>query len=326
MIGGSRERDLNQFDQFKTQIDGLDIHFVWQRAGSTNALPLLLVHGYPDSFTTYAKVVGPLADPAGHGGRPEDAFDIVVPSLPGYGFSDRPQEPGWGIARVAVTFAKLMARPGLHALCGPRCRSGMCGRHPDGVPRSRSDRRWYFNDCAVGPPPDVTDPSAGVPAAELERMTAREAELRDENAYIEMNSAKPQSVAYELTDSPAGLAAWIVDKYRAWCDCDGNPETKFTKDELLTNITVYWVTATAGSAGRIFRESRSDPDTTGRRVEVPTGFAVFPRNVTLAPRRWVEARYNVTRWTEMPRGGHFAALEEPELFINDLRAFFQDHR
>ena len=321
-----QERDLNQFDQFKTQIDGLDIHFVWQRAGSTNALPLLLVHGYPDSFTTYAKVVGPLADPAGHGGRPEDAFDIVVPSLPGYGFSDRPQEPGWGIARVAVTFAKLMARLGYtrYAVQGAGLGCAVATQ------MAFHDRArivgGYFNDCAVGPPPDVTDPSAGVPAAELERMTAREAELRDENAYIEMNSAKPQSVAYELTDSPAGLAAWIVDKYRAWCDCDGNPETKFTKDELLTNITVYWVTATAGSAGRIFRESRSDPDTTGRRVEVPTGFAVFPRNVTLAPRRWVEARYNVTRWTEMPRGGHFAALEEPELFINDLRAFFQDHR
>ena len=321
-----QEQRLNQFDQFKTQIDGLDIHFVWQRAGSTDALPLLLVHGYPDSFVTYAKVIDPLADPTGHGGRPEDAFDIVVPSLPGYGFSDRPQEPGWGTARVAGTFATLMARLG-YARYGIQGAGLGCAV---ATQMALNDRAHivgaHFNDCAVSPPPDATDPFAAVPAAERDRMTAREEELRDENAYLEMNSAKPQSVTYELTDSPGGLAAWIVDKYRAWCDCDGDPETKFTKDELLTNITVYWVTATAGSAARIFRESRGDPDTTGLRVAVPTGFAVFPKNITLAPRSWVEARYNVTRWTEMSRGGHFAALEEPELFVDDLRAFFQAHR
>jgi pimeloyl-ACP methyl ester carboxylesterase len=185
-------------------------------------------------------------------------------------------------------------------------------------------RGLHFNDCSVPPPPG-NPPETGVPPADLQRMRAREAELKFERAYLELNSKKPDFAGYELVDSPIGLAAWIVDKYRAWSDGDRNPEKKFTKDELLTNIMVYWVTETGASAGRIYRESRRDAKVSFK-VGTPTAYAVFPKNETLLPRRWIEARYNVTRWTEMPRGGHFAALEEPELFVGDVRAFFRSFR
>ena len=319
----TQEQRLNRFPQFKTNIDGLDLHFIHQRAKASNAVPLVLLHGYPDSFVTFTKVIDALTDPASHGGQPEEAFHVIVPSLPGYGFSERPRQPGWGAARAAAAFTTLMARlgytqyavqgGGLGCVIGTRMalhdRAHVLGQH--------------FNDCAV--PASPADPEAGVPPAELQRMKARQAELADEQAYLEMADKKPHTVGYELVDSPIGLAAWIVDKYRAWCDCDGNPEKKFTKDDLLTNIMVYWVTETGASAGRIYRESRRDVKFPGK-VETPTAYAVFPKNMTLAPRRWIEARYNVTRWTEMPRGGHFAALEEPELFVGDVRAFFRSFR
>ena len=321
-----QEGRLDRFDQFKTKVDGLDIHFIRQRAKSANALPVIFVHGYPDSFVTFSKVIDALSDPVSHGGRAEDAVDVIVPSLPGYGFSERPREPGWGTARVAAALSTLMARLGYTRYAVQGAGLGCV----IGTQMALHDRAHivaeHFNDCSVGPPAGVNDPDGGVTQAERERMTAREGELANEQAYIVMNSAKPQTVAYELIDSPVGLAAWIVDKYRAWCDCGGNPEKKFTKDELLTNITIYWVTETAGSAGRIYRESRQDPRTLDGRIDIPTGYTVFPKNTVLPPRRWLEARYNIARWTTMPRGGHFAALEEPELFVDDLRAFFRDRR
>ena len=319
----TQEQRLNRFPQFKTNIDGLDLHFVHQRATTADAVPLVLLHGYPDSFVTFTRVIDALADPASHGGQPEEAFHVVVPSLPGYGFSERPRQHGWGATRAAAAVTTLMARLGYTRYAvqgaGLGCVIGTRMALHDGA-RVLGE---HFNDCSVPAPPG--DPEAGVPPADLQRMRAREAELASEQAYLEMNSKKPHTAGYELVDSPIGLAAWIVDKYRAWCDCDGNPEKEFTKDDLLTNIMVYWVTETGASAGRIYRESRRDVKFSGK-VETPTGYAVFPKNMTLPPRRWMEARYNVTRWTEMPRGGHFAALEEPELFVRDVRAFFQQFR
>ena len=320
-----QERRLNEFEQFKTNIDGLDIHFIHRRSTQPNALPLVLIHGWPGSFFEFTKIITPLADPVSHGGRAEDAFHVVVVSVPGHGFSDKPREPGYGAQRTAAMIAKLMARLG-YSHYGAQ--AGDFGANIS---------RWlaltdpghivglHLNFCTAGAPPGVDDPNAGVPESELQRMQARQAFMASERGYAEIQGTKPQTLGYGLNDSPAGLAAWIVEKFRTWCDCDGDVEKKFTKDEILTNITIYWVTQTITSSARRYYEQRRDTAPQGR-VEVPTACAVFPKEIQLPPRRWVEARYKLTRWTEMPRGGHFAALEQPELLLGDIRTFFRDLR
>jgi epoxide hydrolase len=321
-----QERRLNQLPQFQTTIDGVDIHFVHQRSKNPSALPLVLTHGWPGSFIEFTKIVGPLTDPVAHGGRAEDAFHVVAISLPGFGFSGKPRERGFAPVRMAAIIATLMARLGysrygaqggdwggnISRLLGINDPSHVVGVHS--------------NFCNAGPPLGVQDPNAGIPANELERMRARQAFFETERGYFLVQSTKPQTVGYGLNDSPAGLAAWIVEKFRSWCDCDGDVEKKFTKDQLLTNITIYWVTETIASSARIYYENQRAAAAQGGRVAVPMGCALFPKEIVLPPRRWVEARDNVTWWTEMPRGGHFAALEEPELLVNDIRGFFRTVR
>jgi len=321
-----QERRLNQLEQFTTQIDGLNVHFIHRRSKQPNALPLLITHGWPGSFVEFTKIIGPLADPAAHGGRPEDAFDLVLPSIPGFAFSDKPREAGYDPARIAATEAKLMARLGYQ-------RYGVQGGDWGaiiGAQVARNDAAHvaglHLNMCTA-PPPAGVDSSAGLSEAERTRLKARDGFQAEETGYQQIQGTKPQTLGFALNDSPVGLAAWIVEKFRTWCDCDGNPEKIFTKDELLTNITLYWVTQTAASSARIYYESRHAPPAVNpRRIEAPTACADFPREVIWSPRRWLEARYNITRWTEMPRGGHFAALEQPALLVDDVRAFFRDLR
>jgi pimeloyl-ACP methyl ester carboxylesterase len=319
------ERRLNQFDQFTTVVDGLEIHFIHQRARHPNALPIVLLHGWPGSIVEFTKIIGPLTDPTAHGGNPADAFHVVAISLPGFGFSGKPAERGYSPERMARVVATLMARLGYtrYGLQGGDWGSAIArfaalndASHVAGL---------HLNFCLAGPPPGVKDPNEGVPPAELERMRARQAFFETERGYFLEQSTKPQTIGYALDDSPAGLAAWIVEKFRSWCDCDGEVERKFTKDELLINITIYWVTQTATSAARIYYENQRAPGPQ-RKVEVPTACAVFPKEISIPPRRWVEAQYNLTRWTEMPGGGHFAALEEPALLVEDVRAFFRTLR
>jgi len=319
------ERRLNQFNQFTTNIDGLDIHFIHQRSRNAVALPLAVTHGWPGSIVEFTKIIGPLTDPAAHGGNAADSFHVVAISLPGFGFSGKPTERGYGPERIAGIIAKLMARLGYsrYGLQGGDWGSSISrfaalndASHVAGL---------HLNFCLAGPPPGVKDPNDGVPQAEIERMRARQAFFETERGYFLEQSTKPQTVGYALDDSPAGLAAWIVEKFRSWCDCEGNVEKKFTKDDLLTNITLYWVTQTAASSARIYYENQRAKPPQGR-VTVPTACAVFPKEISFAPKRWVEAQYNLTRWTEMPRGGHFAALEEPDLLVDDLRAFFRTRR
>jgi epoxide hydrolase len=330
----AQERHLNQFEQFKTNIDGVAIHFIHRRSKEPNAFPLILTHGWPGSFAEFAKVIGPLTNPVRHGGRPEDAFDVVIPSVPGYGFSEKPLQPGYGTERIAALFAKLMARLGYqrYGAQGGDVGSGVSTQlalddaHVAGL---------HLNLCG-GAPPDPSDPFAGVPAEELAKMREREAFwTEEERGYSHIQGTKPQTIGYALNDSPVGLAAWIVEKFRTWCDCDGNPEKVFTKDELLTNITIYWVTQTPTSAARYYYENGPRPGlgpgrhpaaSSKQRVEVPTACAAFPKEIRFTPRRWLETRYNLTRLTIMPRGGHFAALEQPELLVDDVRAFFRDLR
>ena len=319
------ERRLNQFDQFKTNIDGLDVHFIHQRSKNPNAMPIAITHGWPGSVVEFTKVIGPLTDPAAHGGNASDSFHVVAISLPGFGFSGKPTERGYSPERIAGTVAKLMARLGYtrYGLQGGDWGSSISrfaaindASHVAGL---------HLNFCLAGPPPGAKDPNEGVTPAELERSRARQAYFDNERGYFLEQSTKPQTIGYSLDDSPAGLAAWIVEKFRSWSDVDGVVEKKFTKDELLTNIMIYWVTQSGASSARIYYENqRAKPPQ--KRVEVPTGCAVFPKEISIAPRRWVEAQYNVTRWTEMPRGGHFAAMEEPDLFVDDVRAFFRTVR
>ena len=322
----AQERRLNQFEQFTTTIDGLTVHFVHHRSKNPNALPLLVTHGWPGSFVEFAKIIGPLTDPAAHGGTAADAFHVVMPSIPGFAFSQAPKEAGYDPARIAVLEAKLMARLGY-------TRYGVQGGDWGsiiGTQVALADAPHvaglHINMC-FGAAPSGTDPNAGLTEKEVERVKARQIFQTEETAYQAIQNTKPQTIGVALNDSPVGLAAWIVEKFRTWCDCDGNPESVFTKDELLTNITLYWVTQTAASSARIYYESRHTQSlTAGRRIEVPTACADFPKEIIWSPRRWLEGRYNITRWTEMPKGGHFAALEQPQLLVDDVRAFFRDLR
>ena len=320
------ERRLNAFDQYKTVIDGLDIHFIHQRSPEENALPLIITHGWPGSVAEFLKVIGPLTDPAAHGGDPADAFHVVAPSMPGYGFSDKPQEPGFGPEQIADVNAKLMARLGYERYgtqggdWGSIVSRWHAFKHPEQV------AGLHINMVVAEPPPGVDDPTAGVPPEELQRSQDRQAYYNgEENGYAQIQGTKPQTVGYGLNDSPAGQAAWIVEKFRAWCDCNGDPESVFTRDELLTNIMIYWVTQTATSSARLYYEAGNALAGLGR-VEVPTGAAIFPYELFIAPRAWAESSYNLTHWTEMPRGGHFAAMEQPELLVEDLRTFFRTVR
>jgi len=319
------EHRLNQFDQFTTTIDGLDIHFIHQRSRNANAMPLVISHGWPGSFVEFTKIIPLLTDPAAHGGNAADAFHVVAISLPGFGFSGKPTERGYGPERIAAIVAKLMARLGYtrYGLQGgdwgasvSRFAAMNDASHVVGL---------HSNFCLAGPPPGVKDPNEGVPPAEIERTRARQAFFETERGYFLEQSTKPQTIGYALDDSPAGLAAWIVEKFRSWSDSNGDVEKSFSRDDLLTNITLYWVTQTATSSARIYYENQRAP-AAPRRVEVPTACAVFPKEISIPPRRWAEAQYNVTRWTEMPRGGHFAALEEPQLLADDIRAFFRTLR
>ena len=321
----AQERALNRFEQFTTTIDGLTIHFIHRRSKQAGAFPLLITHGWPGSFVEFAKVIGPLTDPAAHGGRAEDAFDVVIPSIPGFAFSDKPRAAGYDTAKIGAIEAALMARLGYRKYGVQGGDWGSIIGTQIALNDAPHVAGLHINMC-TGAAPAGSDPNAGLTDAEKERLKVRQTFQAEETGYQQIQGTKPQTIGIALNDSPAGLAAWIVEKFRTWCDCDGNPEKIFTKDELLTNITLYWVTQTAASSARIYYESRHAAPAAPRRIETPTACADFPKEIIWSPRRWLEARYNITRWTVMPRGGHFAAFEQPELLVDDVRAFFRTVR
>jgi epoxide hydrolase len=321
----AQERRLNQFPQFKTTIDGVDVHFVHQRSSQASATPLVLIHGWPGSFFEFTKVIGPLTEPTKFGGSASDAFHVVALSLPGYGFSGKPRTGGYGPTRMARTVAQLMARLG-YARYGAQ--GGDWGAsivrqlgHVD-----PAHLIGLHSNMCIAAAPGGPNPNDGVPEDELERLQAAQARTTTELGYFQIQSTKPMTVGYGLNDSPAGLAAWIVEKFRTWSDSGGNVEKRFTKDELLTNITIYWVTETGPSSVRLYYENRLDGGVQGR-VEVPFACARFPAEIfAIAPKQWIEKQYNLQHLTDMPRGGHFAALEEPELLVEDVRRFFRGRR
>jgi microsomal epoxide hydrolase len=316
------EAQLNGFDQFLVQIDGQPLHFVHQRAQRSRALPLLLLHGWPSTFAEFARLIPPLAAPAAG----EPAFHVIVPSLPGYGFSGPTLEPGWTPQRMAAAFAELMSglgyrRFGVHGGdWGASIGSELARAFPERVVGLHLSMVFPIR-------PRVSDPLEGLSPAEQSALDRMYADGQRESGYQHLQSTRPQSLAPGLNDSPAGLAAWIAEKFRAWSDCGGNLEAAFTRDELLTCISIYWFTQTIHSSMRLYFESQR----TGRRgsgpaarIPVPMGHARFPGDAFRTPRRWAEHLYDVRRWTELPRGGHFPALEVPDLLLAELRAFFAD--
>ena len=311
----SREAALNRFDQFITEIDGLDIHFIHQRSPHADAFPLVITHGWPGSIVEFHKVIEPLTNPPT--GRPEDAFHVVCPALPGYGFSGKPATTGWGVERIARAWDTLMRRLQYR-------RYGAQGGDWGAAVTTQLGRNAgqciavHLNMPLAMPPKDLTDDVAD---DEQRALAAMAEHRRWGTGYSKQQSTRPQTVGYGLVDSPVAQMAWIIEKFWSWMDCNGHPENVLSRDELLDNVMMYWATGSGASSARLYWESLSAFAKVAR-VEVPTGIAAFPKEVLPAPRRWCEPAYNITHWSDMPRGGHFAAFEQPELFVDDVRAFF----
>ena len=322
----AREAELARLPRFRVRLGGLGIHFVHAKAVAPAGpvLPLVLSHGWPDSFWRYAKVIPLLTDPGAHGADPADAFDVVVPDMPGYGYSDRPGGAPLDSIAVAGLWAQLMDLLG-YARFGAA--GGDIGSHVSRyLGLDYPDRVAAVHRTDGGVPVFSGDPASLTPE-ERAWMADMAAWGAAEGGYSAMHRTKPQTAAFGLTDSPAGLAAWIVEKLRAWSDCGGDIERAFTKDEILTNITIYWLTGTIGSSMRMYRANAAIPGAQlARRVEVPSGFSLFPGDIGRPPRAWLERTANLVRVTEPPRGGHFAPFEEPELYAAELRAFFRPYR
>ena len=322
----AQETALARLPHFRVSLGGLGIHFVHVRAATPTGpvLPLVLGHGWPDSFWRYTKVIPLLSDPAAHGADPADAFHVVVPDIPGYGYSDRPAGPSLDTIAVAGLWAELMSVLG-YAQFGAA--GGDLGSHVSRyLGLNYPERVVAVHRTDAGVPVFAGDPADLAPE---ERAFLQDAAAwgATEGAYAAMHRTKPQTAAVGLTDSPAGLAAWIVEKLRSWSDCDGEVERRFTKDEILTNVTLYWLTGTIGSSMRMYRANAAIPPAQhARRVEVPSGFSLFAGDVVRPPRAWLERTTNLVRMTEPARGGHFAPFEEPELYAEELRAFFRPYR
>jgi microsomal epoxide hydrolase len=283
------------------------------------------VHGWPGSIVEFTKIIGPLTEPQKFGGNASDAFHVVALSLPGYGFSGKPQERAWSNKKIAGVIAQLMPRLGYTRYAAQGGDWGGIIMRQLGLTDPQHLIGLHSNLCITSRPP-TGDPWEGVPADERKMVEAIASRLPTEQGYSGIQGTKPMTLGYSLADSPVGLAAWIVEKFRTWSDSNGNVESKFSKDELLTNITIYWATETGPSSVRLYYENRTDPQLNGR-VEVPFACARFPKELFgVAPRKWIEAQYKLERLTDMPRGGHFAALEEPQLLVEDMRTFFRGRK
>ncbi|MFF2090898.1 epoxide hydrolase family protein [Paenibacillus sp. NPDC058174] len=322
----AQESKLNRLSQFRSNIDGIDVHFVHERGKGPNPLPIILTHGWPDSYLRYEKMIPLLTDPARYGGNAEDSFDVIVPSLPGFGFSGHPDRPGVNNFVVSQMWAKLMTQElgyNKFAAAGGDMGSGvtryLAAHYPEllvGI---------HLTD--VGIIKSLMASSDDSALSEEERQYKKKAAewISNEGGYMSIQSTKPHTVAYGLSDSPVGLAAWIIEKLRAWSDCKGDLSQKYSMDELLTHVMIYWVTNTSGpAANRYYENSHSLPPLGP--IEVPTGLALFPEDILPPPRSWTERQFNITRWTTMPSGGHFTAIEEPELLAEDIRAFYRSIR
>jgi len=320
------ESRLNALPQFRTEIDGLGIHFLHIPSPHPEALPLVITHGWPGSIVEFLKVIGPLTDPAAHGGDPADAFHVVCPSLPGYGFSDKPSRPGWNIQQIAAAWAALMARLGYERYgaqgsdWGTSISASLAQQDPG-----------HVAGIHLTPPLAPPDPATFDDLTEREReaLASMERSAEWDSGYSQEQSTRPQTIGYALVDSPAALCAWIMEKFWAWTDSDGHPETVLTRDELLDNVMLYWLPRAGASSARLYWESSRQVNEwisgpTDDTVDVPTGCSIFPKEIQRTSRRWAEKRFlDIRYWNEPDRGGHFAAFEQPDLFVEEVRAFFR---
>jgi pimeloyl-ACP methyl ester carboxylesterase len=300
------------------------IHFVHERGRGPSPIPILLLHGWPGSFLEMLKLVPLLTNPAAHGGEPVDSFDVVVASLPGFGFSSRPCQGGMNTDRMSTLLAQLMSDVGYERFA---CHGGDFGASVSSWLGRRHPARligMHLNYIPRSYRPGL-EPGAGL--SEAEQLYLADAQRWEEEfgAYAQIQLRTPQTISYGLNDSPAGLAAWILEKFRDWADCAGDLEKRFTWDELLANLTLYWMTETIHSSCRLYFEQRTAPLrlSLGERIDVPCGIAHFPKEAPFPPRAWIERGYNVQQWTEFASGGHFPALEEPEALAQDIRTFFR---
>ena len=317
----AREALLNRFPQFKTEIDGLGIHFIHVRSPHTDATPLIMTHGWPGSIVEFHKVIEPLTDPTTHGGSAADAFHIVCPSLPGYGFSDKPTRSGWNVQRIARAWSELMPRLGYKRYAAQGGDWGSAVTTCIGIQDPVNCIGIHLNMLFAPPDPEAKDLT--------EREKSAIASIKHYNewdsGYSKQQSTRPQTLGYGLCDSPVGQMAWIVEKFWSWTDCDGHPENVLTRDELLDNVMMYWVTASAASSGRLYWESFRNVPTDP--VTVPTGCSIFPKEILRTSRRWAEKRFkNLVYFNELDKGGHFAAFEQPETFVREVRASFRQIR
>ncbi len=316
-----QEAALNEFAQFTTVIDDQNVHFLHVRSPEPEALPLLITHGWPGSIAEFLDIIGPLADPAAHGGDPADAFHVIAPSIPGFGFSGPTHETGWNTVRVARAWAELMSRLGYErygaqggdtgALVSPEL-GRIDPEHLAGI---------HVNNLLTFPSGQLDNLSD----ADQGRLKLMQHWQNEMAGYASIQSTRPQTLAYALTDSPAGQLAWIVEKFKEWTDPAARlPEDAVDRDRLLTDVSIYWLTATAGSSARLYYEGAKSWGQPTEPSAVPTGVAVFPMDITI--RRIAESQHNIVHWTEFDRGGHFAAMEAPDLLVADVREFFRPLR
>lgn len=318
----TRQQIHNRYPQFQTEIDGLDIHFIHARSTVASARPLLITHGWPGSVVEFHKVIEPLIDPLNHGGRAEDAFHVVCPSLPGYGFSGKPATTGWGVEKIATSWNQLMQRLGYESYLAQGGDWGSAVTTAIGIQNLGQCRGIHLNMV-----------SAGAPKSARENPTERDKQALKGAAYYQQwgagyskqQSTRPQTLGYGLVDSPIGQAMWIIEKFYEWTDCDGHPENALGRDEMLDNVMFYWLTGSGASSAKLYWESfnRAFSGSADNSVKVPTGCTIFPKEIVATPRHWAEKRYpNIVYWNEVDKGGHFAAFEQPEVFVAELRRCF----
>ncbi|HLN18447.1 MAG TPA: alpha/beta fold hydrolase [Acidimicrobiales bacterium] len=315
----AREARLNAYPQGRTELDGLAVHFLHVRSPVEDALPLVLTHGWPGSVVEFYEVIGPLTDPAAHGGDPADAFHVVCPSLPGYGWSDKPTAPGWGVDRTAAAWAQLMARLGYARYGAQGGDWGAAVTTSIGAQDAEHVAGIHLNMVIAAPGREDREDLSEREEAALASLT----HYADwDSGYSKEQSTRPQTIGYSLVDSPVGECAWILEKFWSWTDTDGDPVGALGADRILDNVMLYWLSASGASSARLYWESFRSM--TGGAVAVPTGASIFPKEIFRPSRRWAERRYeNIVFWEELDRGGHFAAFEQPELFVEQVRAFFR---
>ncbi|MEQ1549352.1 MAG: epoxide hydrolase family protein [Chakrabartia sp.] len=313
------EARLNALGQYKTEIDGLDIHFLHVRSPHSHAMPLIITHGWPGSVMEFMKVIGPLTDPVAHGGKAEDAFHVVMPSLPGFGFSGKPAETGWGVPKIAMTWITLMERLGYDRWVAQGGDWGAAVTTAIGVINPPACAAIHVNMPLIFPgPEDMAD----VTAREAGALASLKQYQDWDSGYSKQQGTRPQSLGYGLVDSPVGQAAWIYEKMWAWTDNQGAPEDALTVDEMLDNIMLYWLPGTAASSARLYWESFGS--FASQKLDIAVGVSIYPREIFRASRRWAERHMsNIIHWNEMDKGGHFAAWEQPALYVKEVRDCFR---